>query len=99
MSEQRIGLIGLGAMGMGMARSLRRAGYSVHVFDIRKEVAVAFAAEGGVACDSPGEVAAACEVVVSCCGERGADGGGLVWRWRRCRGHEGRERLRDVLNR
>ena len=65
MSEQRIGLIGLGAMGMGMANSLRRAGYSVHVFDVRRAVAEAFAAEGGVASNSPAEVAAACEVVVS----------------------------------
>jgi L-threonate 2-dehydrogenase len=65
MSEERIGLIGLGAMGMGMATSLRRAGYGVHVFDVRREVAEAFAAEGGVACDSPVEVASACEVVIS----------------------------------
>ena len=65
MSEERIGLIGLGAMGMGMATSLRRAGYGVYVFDVRREVAEAFAAEGGVACDSPAEVAAACEVVMS----------------------------------
>jgi L-threonate 2-dehydrogenase len=65
MSEERIGLIGLGAMGMGMATSLRRAGYGVHVFDVRREVAEAFAAEGGVACDSPAEVAAACEVLIS----------------------------------
>jgi putative dehydrogenase len=65
MSEERVGLIGLGAMGMGMAASLRRAGYGVHVFDVRREVAEAFAAEGGVACDSPAEVAAACEVLIS----------------------------------
>ncbi len=57
MSENRIGLVGLGAMGMGMAKSLRRKGYSMHVFDVGREVAEAFAAEGGVACDSPGEVA------------------------------------------
>ena len=30
-----IGLIGLGAMGRGMAKSLRRAGYRVHVCDAR----------------------------------------------------------------
>jgi putative dehydrogenase len=65
MSEKRVGLIGLGAMGMGMAHSLRRAGYRVHVFDIRREVAEGFATEGGVACHSPAAVAAACEVVVS----------------------------------
>jgi putative dehydrogenase len=44
---------------------LRRAGYGVHVFDVCREVAEAFAAEGGVACDSPAEVAAACEVLIS----------------------------------
>jgi putative dehydrogenase len=65
MSENQIGLVGLGAMGMGMAKSLRRKGYSVHVFDVRREAAEAFAAEGGVACDSPGEIAAACEVLLS----------------------------------
>jgi L-threonate 2-dehydrogenase len=65
MSEKCVGLIGLGAMGMGMANSLRRAGYRVHVFDIRREVMEAFAVQGGVACHSPAEVATACEVVVS----------------------------------
>lgn len=62
---QHIGLIGLGAMGRGMARSLRRAGYAVHVHDVRAEAAAAFAAEGGVACESPAAVAAQCEVLVS----------------------------------
>ncbi|MDB5849142.1 MAG: 3-hydroxyisobutyrate dehydrogenase [Rhodoferax sp.] len=60
-----IGVIGLGAMGGGMARSLRRAGYKVHVFDVRPEAAAAFAAEGGVACDTLAELAGACEVIVS----------------------------------
>jgi 3-hydroxyisobutyrate dehydrogenase len=52
-------------MGLGMARSLRRGGYDVHVFDVRREVAQSFAAEGGVACESPAAVAGACEIVVS----------------------------------
>ncbi len=63
--SQQVGLIGLGAMGMGMAKSLRRGGYSVHVCDVRREAADAFAKDGGVACGSPAEVAAACEVVFS----------------------------------
>ena len=63
--NQKIGIIGLGAMGKGMATSLRRAGYQVHVCDVRPEAAQAFAAEGGVACANPAEVAAQCEVVVS----------------------------------
>jgi L-threonate 2-dehydrogenase len=65
MSEKRIGLVGLGAMGMGMATSLRRAGYHVHVFDVRREVAEGFAAEGGVVCSSPAEMAAMCDVMIS----------------------------------
>ena len=60
-----VGVIGLGAMGGGMARSLRRAGYPVHVFDVRAETAQAFAADGGKACASLAELATACEIVVS----------------------------------
>ncbi len=60
-----IGVIGLGAMGSGMAASLRRAGHSVHVCDARPGAAEAFAREGGVACASPAEVGRACGIVVS----------------------------------
>ncbi len=60
-----VGLIGLGAMGAGMAASLRRAGFAPHVFDIRPGVAQAFAQDGGTACASVAELAAACDVVVS----------------------------------
>ena len=61
----RVGLIGLGAMGKGMAQSLRRAGHALHVFDVRVEAAPAFAKEGGTACSSLSELGAACDVVVS----------------------------------
>jgi L-threonate 2-dehydrogenase len=60
-----VGLIGLGAMGSGMAASLRRAGHAVHVFDVRREVAQAFAQEGGTAHDTLASLGAACDVVVS----------------------------------
>jgi len=60
-----VGLIGLGAMGSGMAQSLRRAGHTVHVFDVRREAAEAFAKDGGVACASVAELGAACDVVIS----------------------------------
>ena len=60
-----VGLIGLGAMGAGMAQSLRRAGHRLHVHDVRAEAAQAFARDGGVACASPAELGAACDVVVS----------------------------------
>ena len=49
-SALSIGVIGLGAMGMGMAQSLRRAGHVVNVFDVRSEGAQKVASQGGVAC-------------------------------------------------
>jgi 3-hydroxyisobutyrate dehydrogenase len=60
-----IGVIGLGAMGSGMAASLRRTGHTVHVCDARPGAADAFAREGGVACATPAEVGRACGIVVS----------------------------------
>ena len=65
MSAAHVGLIGLGAMGSGMAASLRRAGHAVHVCDARPGAAEAFARDGGTACASPAEVARACDVVIS----------------------------------
>ena len=62
---RRVGLIGLGAMGAGMAASLRRAGAAVHVCDVRAGAAAAFAQQGGVACATAAELASACEVVIS----------------------------------
>jgi 3-hydroxyisobutyrate dehydrogenase len=52
-------------MGNGMAQSLRRAGHAPFVFDVRADVAQAFANGGGTACQSLAELGAACDVVVS----------------------------------
>jgi 3-hydroxyisobutyrate dehydrogenase len=60
-----VGVIGLGAMGAGMAHSLRRNGFPLHVFDVRPGVAGAFARDGATARVSAAELAAACDVVVS----------------------------------
>ena len=57
LTGRRVGVVGLGAMGSGIARSLRRAGLTVHVHDVRAEAAAAFAAEGGVACATLAEMA------------------------------------------
>ena len=62
---RRVGVVGLGAMGSGMAGSLRRAGADVHVCDAREGAAAAFAKEGGTACASVAELAARSDVVVS----------------------------------
>jgi len=60
-----VGLVGLGAMGAGMAQSLRRAGHAPHVFDVRREAAEAFARDGGTACATLAELGAQCDIVVS----------------------------------
>jgi L-threonate 2-dehydrogenase len=68
MSDARqVGVIGLGAMGTGIAHTLARKGYAVLAYDTRLGVAASFAAghPGAVACASPAEVAQQCKVVVS----------------------------------
>ncbi len=49
MNNKNVGVIGLGAMGLGIARSLLRAGFNVHACDVRETVTQQFAVEGGVA--------------------------------------------------
>ena len=44
---RKVGVIGLGAMGMGVAHSLLRAGLEVHAFDLRNEPLAEIAAAGG----------------------------------------------------
>jgi L-threonate 2-dehydrogenase len=67
-----VALIGLGAMGLGMARSLRRAGHVVHACDARAGVAAAFVAEAvgaglplARAFETPAEAVVGCDVVLS----------------------------------
>jgi 2-hydroxy-3-oxopropionate reductase len=52
-----LGFIGLGIMGRPMAGHLLRAGHTVHVYDLLPEGVQALAAQGAVACTSPGDVA------------------------------------------
>ncbi|MEX3943946.1 L-threonate dehydrogenase [Paraburkholderia sp. BR10937] len=63
--SRNVGVIGLGAMGMGVARSLLRGGFKVHACDVRREVLDPFVAAGGTACASPAELGAQCDVVVT----------------------------------
>ncbi len=63
--SKNVGVIGLGAMGLGVARSLLRAGFKVHACDVRKEVLDKFAADGGIACASPAEMGKAVDVIIT----------------------------------
>ena len=59
-----VGVIGLGSMGMGVARMLIKKGFRTHAFDIRASARNAFAKAGGVAHRSPAELAAQCNIVI-----------------------------------
>ena len=59
----KIGFIGLGNMGAGMAANLQKAGYALVVHDIVREAAVEHLERGALWADSPEEAARACEVV------------------------------------
>ncbi|MEC9246300.1 MAG: NAD(P)-dependent oxidoreductase [Pseudomonadota bacterium] len=61
---QSVGVIGLGAMGMGMARSLLAKGFSVAAFDLAPQ-AMAGAAEAGIVThETPAGVIEASDVIV-----------------------------------
>jgi 3-hydroxyisobutyrate dehydrogenase len=60
-----IGFIGLGHMGLPMARNLVKAGHTVHGFDLSAGAVEALAAAGGVAAGSIPKAIAGAEIVVS----------------------------------
>lgn len=62
--KQSVGVIGLGSMGIGVARTLVKKGFDVHAFDVRPEVTRAFAKEGGIAARNPAEVGRNAPVVI-----------------------------------
>lgn len=61
----KIGFIGLGLMGTGMALNLRKAGYELVAFDLRKDSTQALVAAGAAAADSIAELGRNCDVVFS----------------------------------
>lgn len=62
---QRVGFIGLGNMGSGMTRNLQQAGFALIVNDIRRESAAKLLAAGAEWADTPAEVAANSDVVIT----------------------------------
>ena len=59
-----VAVIGLGSMGLGMARSLVRAGHAVRGFDISAEALNALKAAGGTPSANPGDAVAGADVAV-----------------------------------
>jgi len=58
-----VGVIGLGSMGLGVARSLRRAGFAVCGYDVRAEAGAALREAGGVTA-TRAEIGARCKIVI-----------------------------------
>ncbi len=63
-SPTALGVIGLGSMGLGAARSALRRGVTTWGCDTRAEVRDAFARDGGHAVNRPADLAPHCKVVV-----------------------------------
>ncbi len=64
MSSHPIGFIGLGAMGIGMAQSLVRAGFPVQGYDVAPQAITKFTAAGGRGVASVAEAAQGAEVLI-----------------------------------
>ena len=61
----RVGVIGLGAMGMGIAQSLLRKGFEVHVCDIRPEAVEQLVQAGARAAADPAALAAKVDALLT----------------------------------
>ena len=61
--QERIGIIGIGAMGFAMATHLHGRGHALQVRDIDPNAMAAAKAHGIAACDSPAALAAQCDLI------------------------------------
>ena len=65
LAAMKVAFIGLGRMGMGMARNLVRAGQTVSVFNRSREKAMALAADGARVASSPADACRDAEAVMT----------------------------------
>ena len=63
--KQKIGFIGLGAMGQPMSRRLQEAGFQLVGYDVRPEALKEIVQRGGEAASSSKEVAEKCRKVIT----------------------------------
>ena len=64
MTAQKIGFIGLGAMGVGMSKKLLEAGFSVCGYDINSDSMAQLVEAGGSAATSPALAAADADLLI-----------------------------------
>ena len=64
MAEKKVGVVGLGNMGGGIARNFNKAGIPLMVWDLAPAARNAFMETAGVEIAQPGEIAAACEAMI-----------------------------------
>lgn len=64
MSKPQVGVIGLGSMGGGVAKSLLRNGFPVTVCDVRPAVVESFVALGATGAKTPADLAARSSIIV-----------------------------------
>lgn len=63
--KQRIAVLGLGTMGLGMARNLLKAGYAVVVWNRTRSKAEPLQTEGATLASTPAEAASGADVILS----------------------------------
>ena len=63
--KKPVGVVGLGAMGMGVAMSLLREGFEVHACDVRPEAVQKVVDAGGIAAASPAAMASLVDVLIT----------------------------------
>jgi len=65
-NDFKIGFIGLGQMGMGMAQNILKKGHELHVFDVSATAMQTLQDDGATACDSAAELTQKCNLVLLC---------------------------------
>ncbi len=84
----KLGFIGLGHMGSGMARNLIKAGHTLTVYNRTRSRAEEFRGLGAKVAGSPGEAAAVAEAVITMLADDSAVEAVVFGRatfWSRCR--------------
>jgi len=64
--SERVGFIGLGIMGLGMARNLLKARFGLTVWNRTASKAEGLVGEGAKLATSPADLAAGCDVIIIC---------------------------------